>query len=196
MTDADPVYGAAEAAYQGAPGAFSEDAAWAMLGCHAPLLACRTLEDVFRAVASGRVRSAVVPIANTIAGPVPGCAELMDRYAVCIVEERTLRIAHALIAAPGVARHTVRRVLSHPVALAQCQRLFRAESRLVPVHAFDTAGAVAEVVRRRSPDVAAIASARAAEVWGGVILANGVQDRPDNFTRFVRIQNDTRRLLI
>jgi prephenate dehydratase len=196
MTEAEPAYCEAEAAYQGAPGAFSEDAARAMLGSHARLLPCRTLEDVFHAVASGRVRSAVVPITNTVAGRVPGCAELLDHYAVHVVDEQTLRIVHALIAAPHVARHTVRRVLSHPVALAQCQRFFRARSHLVPVPAFDTAGAVAEVVRGRSPDIAAIASARAAEIWGGVVLANGIQDRSDNFTTFLRIQRDARRLLL
>ena len=177
----------ADAAYQGASGAFSEDAARALLGDETRLLPCPTLEDVFAAVAAGRARSAVVPIENTLAGAVPGCADLIARHAVHITAERIHPIRHALIATPGVALGDVRRVLSHPVAIAQCEQFFRAHPEISAVPVFDTAGAVELVTSRREPDAAAIAGRRAATVYGGVVLAEDLQDRADNFTRFLHL---------
>ena len=178
----------ADAAYQGARGAFSEDAALALLGHDARLLPCPTLEDVFAAVAAGRARSAVVPIENTLAGAVPGCADLIGRHGVHIVAERVQPIRHALIAPPGVALTDVRRVLSHPVALAQCEQFFRRHPDITAVPVFDTAGAVELVTSRREPDAAAIAGRRAADVYGGVVLADDIQDRADNLTRFLHLE--------
>jgi prephenate dehydratase len=175
-------------AYQGAPGAFSEDAALALSHPGARLQPCRTLEDVFAALASGQAAAAVVPIENSLAGPVPGCADLLDRADAHIVAERVDRIVHALVAPAGVAMRAVRRVLSHPVAIAQCEGFFRRHPEITPVPAFDTAGAVADVLRRGDPDAAAIASRRAAAVYGGLVLAEAIQDRADNFTRFLRIE--------
>jgi prephenate dehydratase len=177
----------ADAAYQGARGAFSEDAAFALLGPGASLLPCPTLEDVFAAVAAGRARSAVVPIENTLAGAVPGCADLIGRHDVHIVAERVQPIRHALIAPPGVTLAAVRRVLSHPVAIAQCEHFFRAHPEIAAVPVFDTAGAVDLVTSRGDTDAAAIAGRRAAEVYGGVVLADDIQDRADNLTRFLHL---------
>jgi prephenate dehydratase len=176
-----------DAAYQGARGAFSEDAALALLGAGAQLLPCPTLEEVFAAVAAGRARSAVVPIENTLAGAVPGCADLIGRHDVHIVAERVQPIRHALIAPPGVTIGAVRRVLSHPVAIAQCELFFRSHAEITAVPVFDTAGAVELVMQRREPDAAAIAGRRAAEVYGGHVLADDVQDRADNLTRFLHL---------
>lgn len=175
----------ADAAYQGAPGAFSEEAALLFVRASARLLPCRTLEDVFAAVCDGAARVGVVPIENTLAGPVPGCADLFVRHEVHATGERTLRIVHALIAAPGVTLPAVRRVYSHPVAIAQCELFLRSHPQIVAVPAFDTAGAVAEVLRAGVPDAAAIASRRAAEIWGGEILADAIQDSVQNLTRFL-----------
>jgi len=179
----------ADAAYQGTPGAFSEDAARGMLGVEAALLPCPTLEDVFAAVAGGRARRAVVPVENTLAGAVPGCDDLVGRHDVRIVAERVQHIAHALIGRPGSALSAVRRVLSHPVALAQCRRFFAEHGEMTPVPAFDTAGAVAEIMSRGGVDSAAIAGRRAAEVYGGVVLADDIQDQADNFTRFLMLES-------
>jgi prephenate dehydratase len=111
--------------------------------------------------------------------------DALGRHSLQIVAEVVLRIAHALIAPPGVRLEDVRRVHSHPVALGQCEELFRARPELEPVAAFNTAGAVREVIERRAPDAAAIASRRAAEVYGGVVLLDGIEDHPVNFTRFL-----------
>jgi prephenate dehydratase len=180
--------GGACAAYQGAPGAFSEEAARLVAGADATLLPCRTLEDVFAAVDRGDARRGVVPIENTLAGPVPRCADLLGHHDVHVTAERTLEIVHALIAAPGVTVADVRRVFSHPVALAQCETFFRSHPAMTAVPSFDTAGAVADVLRERRPDAAAIASRRAAALLGGAILADAIQDSAQNFTRFVAFE--------
>jgi prephenate dehydratase len=182
MTSADAC------AYQGLPGAFSEDAALAFVGARAALRPCPTLADVFAALAAGRVRRAVVPIENSLAGRVPGCAELIARHDVRIVAERAHPIRQALVAPAGVMLGAIRRVLSHPVAIAQCGRFFRAHPALTPVPVFDTAGAVAEITRSPSADEAAIASRRAADLYGAVVLLDEIQDRRDNFTRFLLLE--------
>lgn len=184
MTDATQ---AADGAFQGAPGAFSEAAARRLLGESATLLPCATLDAVFAAVGGGRARSAVVPIENTLAGPVPGCADLIGRHDVHIVDECVERIAHALIAGSTRSMDGIRRAYSHPVALAQCEGFFRRHPHIQPVPAFDTAGALVEVIERGRADEAAIAGPRAAASYGGAVLADEIQDSPDNFTRFLRL---------
>jgi prephenate dehydratase len=173
-----------DAAYQGAAGAFSEEAARAFFGPAATLTPQPTLADVFDALVEGRARHAVVPVENTLAGPVPGYLDLVERHPVRILAERVQPISHALIVMPGVEASAVRRVLSHPVALAQCERFLRAHPGMTPVPVFDTAGAVAEVVRLGVTDAAAIASRRAADLYGATVLAEAIQDEADNFTRF------------
>ena len=176
------------AAYQGVPGAFSEDAARAMLGYGVGLHACETLADVFAALVKGTANAAVVPVENTIAGAVPGAADLIVAHRVHVVREHAIHIAHAVIGAPGSMLEGIRRVWSHPVALAQCEAWFRRHPHITPMPAFDTAGAVADVVRRGSREDAALGSRRAADVYGGVVLQADVQDRVENFTRFVLVQ--------
>ena len=175
-------------AYQGVPGAFSEDAALALVGARATLKPCPTLADVFDALAAGDVARAVVPIENTLAGRVPGCADLLARHGVRVVAERAHLITQALVAPAGVPLAAIRRVLSHPVAIAQCDQFLRAHPAMTAVPVFDTAGAVAEIMQSRWFDAAAIASRRAAEVYGAVVLIDDIQDRPDNFTRFLLIE--------
>jgi prephenate dehydratase len=181
----------ADVAYQGVPAAFGHEAALACAGERADALACRRFEDVFRAVVDGAARRGVVPIENTLAGSVH---ETYDAFArpglgteVRIVGERVLRIAHALIAPPGVTLAQVRRVFSHPVALAQCEGLFRAHPELEALAAFNTAGAVEQILASGARDAAAIASERAARTYGGAVLLAGIEDDPANFTRFVVI---------
>jgi prephenate dehydratase len=175
-------------AYQGAPGAFSEAAAMGLFGSPVRLEPCRTLEDVFDLIARGEARYGVVPIENSLAGAVPGCADLLARHDVHITGERIELIAHALIAPKGVPMTDVRRVLSHPVAIAQCEQFFRAHPEMTAVPAFDTAGAVAEVLSRGWTDAAAIASHRAAALHDASVLADDIQDRADNSTRFLAIE--------
>jgi prephenate dehydratase len=180
----DPAY---DAAYQGARGAFSEEAARAMLGPSVLLLPCRTLADVFDALVGGLVRMAVVPVTNSIVGPVPDSAQLMARHGVHIQQEHLQPIDQTVIGLPGATLDTICRVWSHPVALAQCTQWFARHPHVEGRATFDTAGAVAAVLAGGDCADAAIASRRAAEVYGGVVLDERVQDQTTNHTRFVLV---------
>ncbi|HTD53544.1 MAG TPA: prephenate dehydratase [Thermoanaerobaculia bacterium] len=174
-------------AYQGVPGAFGEEAAREFARGGGELLACPRFEDLFEAVSSGAARKGVVPIENTLAGSVHVCYDLLAKHRVAVVAETVLRISHALIAAPGVPLERVRRVFSHPMALLQCEKFFAAHPGIEAVAAENTAGAVADLIASGRRDVAAIASPRAAEVYGGALLAENLEDDPTNFTRFLLI---------
>ncbi|MBI4477135.1 MAG: prephenate dehydratase [Acidobacteria bacterium] len=174
----------ADGAYQGSPGAFSEGAARALLGQDTRLLSCATLEQTFGAVASGRARRAVIPIENTLAGSIHKSYDLLSQHDLVIVGETIRHIDHALIALPGTSLADVRRVMSHPMALAQCEAFFRQHPEIQPVSVFDTAGALETIIRERLRDAAAIASERAAEIYQGSVLLKGIQDFPENYTRF------------
>ena len=171
-------------AYQGAPGAFSEDAVVQLCGAGTMLRPCRTLDDVFRALVSGEAAAAVIPVENSIAGDVPGCRALVAQHHVRIRSTIALPIVHALVAASMIAVDDVREVHSHPMALAQCRRFLTSHPRMLCVPAFDTAGALAELMRQPQGTAAAIASRRAATHWGGVVLQDAIQDRADNYTEF------------
>jgi prephenate dehydratase len=171
-------------AYQGAPGAFSEDAALQLCGADTTLRPCRTLEDVFLALVRGEAAAAVIPVENSIAGDVPGCRALVARHHLRTTKTLTLPIVHALVASSAMAVDDVREVHSHPMALAQCRRFLAAHPRMLSVPAFDTAGALAELMRQPPGTAAAIASRRAAVHLGGVVLQDGIQDRADNCTEF------------
>ena len=180
------------AAYQGAPGAFSEDAARAFVGDQAALLPCWKFEDVFLAVESGRAAQGVLPIENTLAGSVQASYDLLADRSLTIVGETVHRIRHSLLAPRGSRIDMLRQVLSHPVALAQCEGFFRRHTHLEPLPVYDTAGAVERVVREGRPEQGAIASRRAADVYGADVLAEGIEDHPENYTRFLLITTPAR----
>lgn len=177
-----------DAAYQGARGAYSEQAARDLLGANASLLPCPTLEEMFGAVRDGRARHAVVPVENCLTGAVPNAYELLFAHDLQVIGETQVHIEHVLAAPPGAMLEGIRRVLSHPVALAQCGAFFGRASHAKPVEFYDTAGATEEVARRGDPSVAAIGPRGAAERHGLQILARNVQDRIDNFTEFVVVR--------
>lgn len=174
-----------DASYQGAPGAYSEQAARALLGPTATLLPCPTLEEMFEAVAAGAARHAVVPVENCLTGAVPNACELLFAHDLRAIGETRVQIDHVLVAPPGTPLASVRRVLSHPVALAQCRRFFRTHPDIEPVAAFDTAGAVDIVMREADGRSAALAARRTADLYGATVIAHGFQDHAENWTRFL-----------
>lgn len=177
---------ACDAAYQGDPGAYSEQAAWALVGSAATVLPCRTLTAMFDAVADGRARHAVLPIENTLAGTVPRAYELLLERGLAATRETRVHIDHVLVGRSGVRTGAIRRVLSHPVALDQCRRFLSAHPQIEAVPVFDTAGAVAMALEERDGQSAAIASRRAAALHDEAeILAEGIQDHAENWTRFL-----------
>lgn len=174
-------------AYQGVAGAYGEQAARELAGDAGELLACPRFEDLFDAVLSGRARWGVVPIENTLAGSVHACYDLLAKSGAIVIAERVLRIAHALIARPGATLEGIRRVLSHPMALLQCERFLREHPGIEAVAVENTAAAVKEIIDGGRRDSAAIASPRAAEVYGGAVLAADLEDDTMNFTRFLLV---------
>jgi prephenate dehydratase len=174
-------------AIQGERGAFSHQAALQLLP-KASVLACATSMEVFDALDSRRVAAAVIPVENTLAGPVGEHLDLLLERDVFIHQEMRLRIEHNLIAAPGTKLSDVRQVLSHPVALDQCRNFFRRRRHITAVPFYDTAGSVKHIVGKGLKDAAAIASRQAAREYGGKVLMSGLEDEKQNFTRFFLIR--------
>jgi prephenate dehydratase len=173
-------------AIQGELGSFSHEAAEIMLPS-AQVVPCARSLEVFDRVRNGSVNGAVIPIENSLAGSVAEHFDLLLSRDVHIVREFRLRIVHNLIATRATKFQDVRRVFSHPVALDQCRDLFARNPRLKPEPFYDTAGSVKHVLAERLPDAAAIASRRAAQVYGAKILKAGIEDNKKNFTRFFQI---------
>lgn len=174
-------------AIQGELGSFSHEAAERMLPRCRVVPCARSLE-VFDKVEQGSVEGAVIPIENTLAGTVAEHADLLVSRDVFIQAEFLLRIIHNLIAVPGVPLRSVRRVLSHPVALDQCRNFFRDHPQIEAVPFYDTAGSVKHVVEDRLRDSAGIAGRQAAREYGAKILKAGIEDEKSNFTRFFLIR--------
>jgi len=118
--------------------------------------------------------------------------DLLIQYDLHVVGETVCRIEHAVIGAPGVRLEDVRLVMSHPVALAQCETFFRNHPEIRAVPEYDTAGAVEKVVRENRRDCAAIAGRRTAEIFGGVVLVDKIQDHSENYTRFLMVSREKR----
>ena len=173
-------------AFQGEPGAYSEAAAL-RFSDHADLLACEAFEDVFAAVASGKATHGILPVENSIGGSIHRNYDLLLENDLPIVGEVTLPITHNLMALPGTALKDVKRILSHPQALAQCERFLRGMSGVSVEATYDTAGSAKLVKEHKLTDAAAIASERAAKVFGLEILRAEIQDYSDNITRFLLI---------
>jgi prephenate dehydratase len=171
-------------AFQGARGAFSEEAARRLLGPDVAVLPCERFEDIFRSVKEGRTAGAVVPIENTLAGSVHENYDHLQHFDLPIVAETSVRIVHNLIAMPGVSFAKIRRVYSHPVALNQCLDFFAKNPQFERVPFYDTAGSVKMLQEERLEDAAAIASAVAAEIYGARILRRSIESDRQNFTRF------------
>ena len=176
-------------AFQGETGAFSEVAAEELVPGPRTLLPCATFDAVVRAVVNGHADFGVLPVHNVIAGPVHAAVDAMTPFAsIERVSEHTLPVRMALLGLRGARVSMLREVLSHPVALRQCTRFLAEHPHIKVVEAHDTAGAARMVAIRRDPTVAAIAAPWAAGHYALTVLAEGLEDRPDNATRFVLIR--------
>jgi prephenate dehydratase len=168
-------------AYQGEPGAYSEEALLTLFPSARPL-GRRTFAATFEALLAGEAAAAVLPVENTLGGVVREVCDLLwERAGLRLVGEYVLPIRHCLLGFRGAP---IRRVLSHPQALAQVRRYLEARGlEAIPYH--DTAGAARRLAERPQPGLAAVASAAAAARYGLEVLATGIQDDPTNRTRFV-----------
>ncbi|MDQ7041637.1 MAG: prephenate dehydratase [Rhodothermus sp.] len=174
-------------AFQGEPGAFSEEAILAYFGeTQAEPVPLPSFEQVFEALEGGQVDRAMIPIENSLFGSVHVNYDLLRTHSVRIVGELELRIRHHLLGLPGSRIDQIRQVYSHPQALGQCQTYLRTHlHRAEAVPAYDTAGAARMVAAMGDPGIAAIAGMRAAVKYGLEVLAAGIESHPQNYTRFL-----------
>jgi len=176
-------------AFQGERGAFSEEAAIKLLGKDIALVPQPTFEATFAAIGDGLADYILTPIENSLAGSVHRAYDLLVESGLHIIGEVVIPIALNLIALRGASLQEIAVVESHPVALAQCEQFFSAHPWIKKTAAEDTAGSVREIVRRGDPARAAIASWRAAEIYGGIILREHLEDNSANYTRFLLLSN-------
>ena len=175
----------ARVAFQGEHGAFSEAAAVRLLGEEITTVPRATFESAFRAIEEGAADVLLAPVENSLAGSVVRVYDLLLESRLAIVAETILPIEHHLIGVPGATLAGLKSVASHPMALAQCERFFIEHPKLKRVPAEDTAGSVRDVLVNGDKSAAGIAGRQAAKRYGGVILAEAIQDNAENFTRFV-----------
>lgn len=172
-----------EVAFQGEIGAYSEEAVFRFFGPSIQSRPCESLEEVFKAVDKEEAQFGVIPIENSLEGSISRSYDLLLDSTLMVCGEIELRVIHSLIASPEAGLDTIRRVYSHPQALAQCRNFLKhLNCELIPT--YDTAGSVKMIKEKGMPDCAAIASARAAEIYGMKVIAQEIEDNPHNFTRF------------
>ena len=173
-------------AYQGEPGAYSEAAALHFGGEQAETLPCKTFDEVFEAVVKKKATHGVLPLENSIGGTIHRNYDLLLEHELTITSEVELDVVHCLQALPGTKLSDVTIVYSHPQALAQCERYLKDLGVTVEA-VYDTAGGAKLVAEQKLAGAAALASRRAAEVFGLEVLQEAVQDFEYNITRFAII---------
>jgi prephenate dehydratase len=176
-------------AYAGEPGAFAEDAVVARFGEDEPRLPVGGFREVFDAVARGDAASGVVPIENLVNGSVREVYDLLLEHELAITGEVVVPVDLCLAVLSGTAIDDVQRVYSHIQALGQAERFLRTR-RWNLLTTYNTAGAGKFVVQQGDRAAAAILSRRAAAVFGLTVLAESIQDVPDNRTKFLILAID------
>jgi prephenate dehydratase len=174
-------------AIQGEFGSFSHEAATKLVP-DTEIVPCSLSAEVFAALSGDKVDAAVIPIENSLASSVAEHYDLMLSHNVRVERETLLRIRHNLIGISGVETGEINRVFSHPVALAQCRKFLAAHPRMEAYAFYDTAGSVKQLMELRDRHVAGIASEAAAHYYGAQILEAGIEDNPENYTRFLLVR--------
>jgi prephenate dehydratase len=176
-------------AFQGIPGAFSEDAIRVFWGPDTTPVPCETFTAMLHAVKSGAADGAVLPVENMVIGPITSALDALDDFSTGLNLGGTtdVPVVHALLGIPGSTLEGIKKVISHPVALEQCRRFLKAFGARVESY-FDTAGAARHVSTTGDTSLAAIASHGAAVLYNLVVLSDAVQDEPENWTRFLKIE--------
>src|SRR5947207_9826796 len=165
-------------AFQGEPGAYSEEALF-LLAPDAESQPHREFRDVAQAVLDRRAHYGLLPIENSLVGSIATNFDLIAESGLAIVGEVVSSVHHCLLGVAGASRGSLRRVLSHPVALAQCERFLRQLAGVEVVAFYDTAGAAAEVARRGDRSLAAVAGALAGRRYGLTSMGERSRGEPD-----------------
>lgn len=179
-------------AYQGEPGAFSEQAALRFFGKKAKLVPLEHFEDVFRFAARGGSRRGLIPIENSVFGSVHQNYDLLLGHSLLIAGEITLRIHHHLMALPGVRMNHLKFVYSHPQALGQCEDFLRRQRGIRQVPHYDTAGAAKMIREEGRTTAAAIASVQASRTYRLNILRRNIEKNHHNYTRFLILSRSSK----
>jgi len=180
----------ARVAFQGEHGAYSEEAARQFFGADVETLPQHAFQDILAAVARAEAEHGVLPIENAVAGSINTAYDLLLESDLKIEGEILLRVRHCLLSLPGTQPTDIRKVRSHPQALAQCERYISARGwEAEPV--YDTAGAAKDLAACPEPGIAVIASRLAAEIYGLAILDVGIEDYSFNYTRFFVLGTST-----
>ncbi len=174
-------------AFQGEPGAYSEAAVMEHFGAGVTTVPCEAFDDIFAAVTNGDCDYGMIPVENSLAGSIHRNYDLLLKNDLSVVGEHYLYVNHNLIGMPDARLSDIRRVISHPQALAQCEAYLHTLSGVKIESVYDTAGSVKMVRQMGDKSVAAIASRRAADLYEMQILAELIQDNPENLTRFLVI---------
>ncbi|GAB4276134.1 MAG: prephenate dehydratase [Candidatus Promineifilaceae bacterium] len=170
-------------AFQGEPGAYSQQAVYQHFGPDTETLPCRSFTEVFTAVQNGRATHGMLPVENSLAGTVIPAYDLLVDHDLHVQGEAILRVQHCLMAPAGVSLADIKRVKSHYQALAQCEQTLK-RMGITPVDYYDTAGAARDLAANPEPETAAIASELAAQIYKLNILARNIEDLDFNYTRF------------
>ncbi len=170
-------------AFQGEPGAYSQEAIYQHFGPQVSTVPCPDFESIFKAVEDGRATLGLLPVENSQAGSINQAFDLLLDHDLRVVGEVKLRVRHCLLAPPGTKPGDIKRVYSHYQALAQCERYLRTRGWEAVV-AYDTAGAARDLAAKPETGAAAIASALAGQTYGLEVLDSGIEDSHDNTTRF------------
>lgn len=177
-------------AFQGEPGAFSEDACFKYFGNGVKTVPFPDFASVFEAVEKDRVTHAMVPVENSIEGSVAQVNDLLLDHDLSVSGEAIVPVRHFLMAIEGATIETIREVVSHPQALGQCRKFLASHPEWRVTPAYDTAGSARMVSEAKRLDLAAIASRRAASVYGLKILKEDIQSETANFTRFFVLEKN------
>ena len=176
-------------AFQGERGAFSEDAAMKLLGPDIELVPRPTFAALFTSFDDELADYLLSPIENSLIGAIHPAVELLNASSLVVAGEVIVQIRQHLIGCPGSVFEEIEAVESHPAALAQCKRFFEEHPLVDRIETEDTAGSVARVIERGDRRRAAIAGRRAAELYGGSIIRENLEDHPNNYTRFVLLSS-------
>lgn len=178
----------AKIAFQGELGAYSHQACVEARPQLEPL-ACRTFEDVIEAVRTGKAELAMLPVDNSTYGRVADIHHLLPASGLHIIDEAYVRVHINLLAPKGTKLHQVKSAMSHTVLLGQC-RDFLAEHGIHRITGADTAGSAQHVAEMNDPELAALASELAGDIYGLDILARHIEDHDKNTTRFLIMSRD------
>lgn len=170
-------------AFQGEPGAYSEQAVRQHFGGDAQSLPCRSFGGIFEAIQDGRASHGMLPVENSLAGTVSPAYDLLMDHDLQVQAEAIVKVEHCLMAPVGTELSQITRVKSHYQALAQCEHSLR-RMGLEPVEYYDTAGAARDLAQDRETGTAVVASELAAATYGLDILVRNLEDLDFNYTRF------------